>query len=115
MKTLSLIIFGLLAAHSTFSFAEEITREQAAELMTQCQNERQEKIAPLKQAEIDKCINEQRRDKDQCERRNENFGQNRRVGGSISPGLFWDLPACQLAIDADKYFRLNPGRNTYNR
>jgi hypothetical protein len=91
MKTPSLIlILGLLTAHSTLSFAEEITREQAAELMTQCQDERQEKIAPLKQEEINKCINEQRRDKDQCERRNENFGQNRRVGGSISPGLFWD-------------------------
>jgi hypothetical protein len=98
-------------ALSSPAVAEEITRQGAEALMQQCQSERQENIAPLKAQAIDDCINKQRRDREHCEQHNRNYGE--RTAGGRLPGMFWGLPVCENAVAAEKYFRMNPGRQVY--
>jgi hypothetical protein len=95
--------------------AREITPEQAPALMEECQNQRQQEIAPLKAQAIDDCINVQRKDEAYCERFNATYGQGgTTASGGRRPGMFWDLPVCVDALEAERYFRINPGRTTFN-
>jgi hypothetical protein len=92
--------------------AAKITREQAGELMQECQAQRQEKIAPLKAEAVESCVNQRLRDREQCERYNRNFGE-RTVAGTRT-GMFWELPTCQRAVSAQQYFKKYPGRQVYS-
>ena len=95
-------------------FAKEITRDGALELMEECQKQREENIAPLREQAIEDCVTKQRRDREYCERFNRTFGNARpRAGGGMIPGMFWELPVCQQAVAAERYFRMNPSRRVY--
>jgi hypothetical protein len=109
------ILFAVVTmALSGFSVAEEITRDDAIELMESCQNQREENIAPLKEQAIEDCVTKQRRDREYCENFNRTFGNARpRGNGTMIPGMFWDLPVCQTAVGAERYFRMNPGKRAY--
>ena len=101
-------------ALSVFAAAEEITREDATELMAECQKQRQENIAPLREQAIEDCVTKQRRDREYCETFNRTFGNARpRAGGGMIPGMFWGLPVCEQAVAAEKYFRMNPSKQVY--
>ena len=113
-KKLSILYGLILLSSSGLVFAEEITRDEALEVMEECQKQREENIAPLREQAIEDCVTKQRRDREYCERFNRTFGNARpRGNGSMIPGLFWDLPVCQKADAADRYFRANPGRQIY--
>jgi hypothetical protein len=94
------------------AYAAEINRAQAEELLQQCQAQRQENIAPLRQEAIEDCVTRQRRDRAYCERFNQNYGERSPTGTRM--GMFWDLPVCMQATDAQAYFRKNPGRQVYS-
>ena len=95
-------------------FAEEITRDGALELMEECQKQRDENIAPLREQAIEDCVTNRGRDREYCERFNRTFGNARpRAGGGMIPGMFWELPVCQQAVAAERYFRMNPSRRVY--
>jgi hypothetical protein len=99
-----ILISGSLAA-------ETIDRDKGAELMEECQVQRQEKIAPLKEEAIENCVSKRLRDRAGCEDYNRNFGE-RSVAGAPT-GMFWDLPVCEKAIAAQQYFNRNPRAQTY--
>ena len=102
-------------ALSGFAAAEEITRDDALELMDQCQTQREENIAPLREQAIEDCVTKQRRDREYCESFNRTFGNARpRGNGTMIPGMFWGLPVCETAVAAERYFRMNPSRRVYN-
>ena len=109
------ILVAIIAvALSVFAAAEEITREDASELMAECQKQREENIAPLREQAIEDCVTKQRRDREYCERFNRTFGNARpRAGGGMIPGMFWGLPVCEQAVAAEQYFRMNPSRRVY--
>jgi len=95
-------------------FAEEITRDGALELMEECQKQREENIAPLRDQAIEDCVTKQRRDREHYERFNRTFGNARpRAGGGMIRGMFWELPVCEQAVAAERYFRMNPSRRVY--
>ena len=95
-------------------FAKEITRDSAAELMQECQRQREENIAPLRNQAIEDCVNKGK-ERDYCERFNRTFGNARPSGsGAMIPWKFWDLPVCQDAVAAEKYFKMNPGSRSFN-
>jgi hypothetical protein len=95
--------------------AREITAEQVPTLKEECQNQRQQEIAPLRAQAIDDCINVQRKDEAYCERFNATYGQGgTTASGGRRAGMFWDLPVCVDAWEAERYFRINPGRTTFN-
>jgi len=102
--------FGMILLSENI-LAEDITRQRARELMQECQSERKRNIAPLKEQAINNCINNQNRGKDTCEQYYRNFGE--RTEGGRQTGLFWGLPICEKAFEAEKYFNMNPGKETY--
>jgi hypothetical protein len=106
------LAFAASSALGEQGTATNITRQGAEALMSECETERQKNITPLKEEAIDDCINKQGKDKAHCDRFYRNFGE-RTVGGTRR-GLFWELPVCQRAVEAQKYFRMNPGANTYS-
>lgn len=112
MKTaLRFILFAGLTSICHQVFSEEITREGAQALLEECQRQREENIAPLREQAIEHCVENRRQDRETCERRNRNYGQ--RTQGGTQPGLFWHLPDCERAIEADRFFRMNPRRDVY--
>ena len=109
-----ILVAIITAALSVFAAAREITREDASELMVECQKQREENIAPLREQAIEDCVTKQRRDREYCERFNRTFGNARpRAGGGMIRGMFWELPVCEQAVAAEKYFRMNPSRQVY--
>lgn len=92
--------------------ANEITRQAAADMMLECQSEREENIAPHKEKAIDDCIDKGRGDRAYCEKYNRNYGE-RTTGGSRR-GMFWELTVCENAVSAEKYFKMNPGKKVYS-
>ena len=96
-------------------FAEEITPEGALELMEECQKQREENIAPLRDQAIEDCVANKGRDREYCESFNRTFGNARpRAGGGMIKGMFWELPVCEQAVAAEKYFKMNPSSRSYN-
>jgi hypothetical protein len=94
--------------------AEEITRDGALELMEACQKQREENVAPLREQAIEDCVTKQRKDREYCERFNRTFGNARpRGNGTMIPGMFWNLPVCETAVAAERYFRMNPSSRVY--
>jgi hypothetical protein len=112
-NTCTALLVALLAFPGVQAAAEEITREQAAELMEWCQRERAQKIAPLKAEAIEKCVNEQGWDRETCETRNRNWGERRRGPNGMLPGMFWDSELCTKALASENYFEANPGAQSY--
>jgi hypothetical protein len=101
-----------LVLFSSLGLCEDITRQQAAELMQECRAQRQQNIAPLKQQAIDDCVNKQLLVEETCERFNRNFGERSPTGNMRA--MFWDLPVCEQAVAADNYFKKYPGRQVYS-
>jgi hypothetical protein len=107
------ITVGLVCALvSYFSFAEEITRQRLEELNQECQSEREQNIAPLREQAIEDCINKERKKQNYCKRYYRNLGEG--PAGGSPPGLFWWLPVCEKAFNAEKYFKMNPGKEVYS-
>ena len=101
-------------ALSGFAAAKEVTRDEALGLMEECQKQREENIAPLREQAIENCITNRGRDREYCESFNRTFGNARpRAGGGMIPGMFWELPVCEEAVSAERYFRMNPSRQVY--
>jgi len=96
-------------------FAEEITPEDALALMNECQSQREENIAPLREQAIEDSVANKGQDREHCESFNRTFGNARpRGNGTMIPGMFWDLPVCEEAVAAEKYFKMNPSSRSYN-
>ena len=87
-------------------FTAETRSASLEELDQRCEEARQKKIAPLREAEIEKCLTE-RNSRDYCERFWRDYGEaTRTVNGRFVPRLFNDLPEC---VEAQK------ARNSRNR
>ncbi len=110
-----ILLATIILALSVSTTAREISWEEAMDLMKECQEQREENIAPLREEAIQECISERRGDREYCERYNSSFGNAVALpGGGAFPGLFWDLPVCVQAVEAEKFFKMNPGKKTYN-
>ena len=105
MKHPGFLLLALLI--STHGFADVV-----AELDAECERQREEKIAPLRQAEIEKCLT-QRNKRDYCERYWADYGEGHRaINGNWIPRMFNDLPVCQEAIRERNRSRRHQRRQT---
>jgi hypothetical protein len=69
------------------------------ELDQRCEAAREDKIAPLREAEIKSCKQGKRNDPAECESVNADFGDGgRTVSGGFRPRMFDDLPECAEAL-----------------
>ena len=78
----------------------DITQMSLADLDRRCEAAREERIAPLREAEIAKCVQTKTGDQAWCETFWADYGDPRRtVSGALVPRLFHDLPECVEALD----------------
>lgn len=79
--------------------AADIASMSLPELDRRCDDARERRIAPLREAEIAKCKEDGRNDPGWCERFNADFGEGgRTVQGTVRPRMFDDLPECVEAL-----------------
>jgi len=92
------VLFALAVGLPAFSQAVPL-----AELQQRCQDVREEKIAPLREAAIDECASNRRstRSRAECERLYADFGEGGgTVGGARRPPMFLELPECVEYFEA---------------
>jgi hypothetical protein len=78
----------------------DITEMSLSDLDRRCEDAREEKIAPLRGAEIAKCIETETGDQAWCETFWADYGDPiQTVSGTLTPRLFHDLPECVEALD----------------
>jgi hypothetical protein len=78
----------------------DITAMSLSDLDRRCEQAREEKIAPLRAAEIEKCIATETGDQAWCEAFWADYGDPvRTTSGVLTPRLFHDLPECIEALD----------------
>lgn len=88
----------------------DITKMSLVDLEGRCEAARQEKIAPLKAAEIENCVQAGTGDQDWCETFWADYGAPRRTkSGGLTPAMFLDLPECVEAFEESNRRGLNPG------
>lgn len=111
----AILAIAMTMAPTLPAYAVEVHRDDVPDMMEACQRERQRNIEPLRKQAVEDCVSKGMRSREDCERRNRNFGERmRNADGTTRPGLFWNLPLCQQADAADRYFRANPGKDTYS-
>ena len=115
MAKSSVVLFSLLLLIvSQSAFSEEITREDAELLMENCMEQRKELLAPEREEAIEWCVEKRRRSREYCESYHRTYGARRyRANGTWQPALYFDLPDCVKALEAQRYFRMNPSRRVY--
>jgi hypothetical protein len=73
----------------------DIAEMSLADLDRRCEDAREERIAPLREAEIAKCLQTETGDQAWCETFWADYGDpTRTVSGALIPRLFHDLPEC---------------------
>ena len=78
----------------------DITQMSLADLNRRCEDAREERIAPLREDEIVKCVQTETGDQAWCETFWADYGDPRRtVSGALIPRLFHDIPECVEALD----------------
>jgi hypothetical protein len=74
---------------------------EVAALEARCESAREERLKPLRDAEIAKCKADERNDPKYCERFWSDYGNAVRLpNGRMQPRLFDDLPECTAAYKA---------------
>jgi hypothetical protein len=91
-----LIMLWLVCAGA---YAQTISEMSLEDLDRRCDQAREEKIAPLREAAIEECKQGKRNDPAWCERFNADFGDGgKTVNGSYRPRMFDDIPECVDAL-----------------
>ena len=92
--------------------AIDITEMSLADLDRRCEDAREERIAPMREAEIANCVQTETGDRAWCETFWADYGDSQRMAsGGIIPRLFHDLPECTEAWEERNRRGLYPGRS----
>jgi len=90
-------IYAAIAVFSLSSFANADEAKVRA-LEQACEAAREEKLKPLREAEVAKCKTDSKNDPGYCERYWSDFGNAKRLpNGTMQPRMFGDLPECIAA------------------
>jgi hypothetical protein len=87
-------VFDSLLTGSNCPTGETKRPKSAEQWEAMCEREREKRIAPERAAAIERCIEQQNKNPDYCQRYFSDFGSARRVDNYIVPRLYDDLPAC---------------------
>jgi hypothetical protein len=80
---------------------------EVAALEAQCEKDREGKIKPLRDKEIEKCV-AARSSLEDCQAMWSDYGNPMRLAnGKMSPRMFSDLPSCVAAFKARNEFNMN--------
>ncbi|MDH3548676.1 MAG: DUF4124 domain-containing protein [Gammaproteobacteria bacterium] len=90
----------------------DVKKMSLEELDHRCEDARENMIAPLRAAEIKKCIQTGTGDQAWCKSFWADYGASSRTpSGEFIPGMFYDLPECTEAWEERNYRGLYPGRD----
>lgn len=96
------------------SQAETIARSELDGLLAECDRQRQAKLKPHRDAKIAECVDKGKQ-QDYCQRYYADYGERiQRSGPGSTVGAFWNLPVCEKAIAAERYFGKNPGKRSFD-
>jgi hypothetical protein len=101
--TMNVNYFSFLLIAALISIPLPILAEmsEAQQNRLQCEQEREERLAPLREQEIENCV-KNRSSREDCERKYQDFGNSgRTVTGSYRARMFDDLPSCIAAREAE--------------
>jgi hypothetical protein len=101
-------IIAILALGSSFSmYAATDRKAEVDALERKCEDAREARLKPLRDAEIAKCKASRREDPEYCERYWRDYGAaQRRANGTMAPRMFDDLPECIAAHEARRQYNL---------
>lgn len=102
-STISLTLAALLLIQAQGVAADDkpATESEVKALDAKCEQAREAKLKPMRDAEIAKCKASKRNDPEYCERYWRDLGAATRLpNGSVKPRLFDDLPECVAAFEA---------------
>ena len=102
MKALAVGLAIVSAIGWQLCHAEEVTEEQVLELERKCEEAREARLKPLREAEIARCKADKRADPAYCERFYRDFGDAIKTDSGVRPRMFNDLPECVAAFNARK-------------
>ena len=93
-----LMMLGLAATLLYIPAQTMAQQERIKELEQRCEEMRENRIRPLREAEIEKCIADETKDPAWCERYYKDYGNaTRGPQGKYTPRMFDDLPPCVQA------------------
>ena len=107
----AVLLIGLLASPASVFAQQEIqvlaqakaidiTKMSLEDLDCRCEDAREKKIAPLREAEIANCVKTETGDQAWCEAFWADYGDPiRTASGMLTPRLFHDIPECIEALD----------------
>ena len=94
----SVLLSTVLIPFSIPTFAE---LSEAQQYRMQCEQEREEHLAPMREQEIENCVLN-RNSREDCERKYRDFGNSgRTTSGHFRARMFDDLPSCVAAREAE--------------
>jgi hypothetical protein len=99
----------LLAVWMPPALASHLSQAEVDALQQACEEKRQALLGPERIAIIERCMRKGEGDQAQCTEIYQNYGE-RTTGAIRKLGKYYDLPECQQAWDAQKHFKMNPGR-----
>ena len=105
---------SFLSALLLLSLPAVVVADQVSDVVAleaQCEQEREVRIAPLREMEIAKCKADSHNDAAYCERYWKDYGNRIRTpNGTMTPRMFDDLPICVAAFEARKALINRDGR-----
>jgi len=96
-------IYAVLAALLFFASVAVAEDASLTSLKKRCEAAREAKIAPLRAAAIEECVNKEKKDRASCERFYSDYGNGgRTAGGAAKQRMFNELPECLELYEAEK-------------
>jgi len=83
------------------AIADKDRPQKQAELDKACEAAREQQLAPMRQQQIDDCVQKDKKTQAECESAFANYGAR---SGTRAP-LFYDLPECEEAFAYKKSYR----------
>lgn len=94
--------------------AETVKRSELDGLLSSCDSQRQAKLKPHRDAKVAECIDDGKQ-REYCQQYYADYGERmHRRGPGSTVGAFWNIPICEKAIAAERYFGMNPGKKTFS-
>ncbi len=85
---------------------------EVRKLSEKCEAAREEALAPMRAQRTQRCIEQQLRAPDHCERFYRTYGNVSVIGAQVpTAGYFYDLPECVEWLDARERLRASRSRN----
>ena len=101
----ALAAVALLAALTAAQAQTEADMQRLDELDRICEAARERRLAPLRAERIERCVRDEGRPREACQRESEAWGETKRTQSGARAGLFYDLPECKAAFEARQRYR----------